>query len=115
MTTETVDQEALERCMQRAMLERGRKAQLESKLKDGSWHEVAEFACYGVQWENLALKLWQHPPCWANEHDPHPPDKAAQHLLRQLLRAGLSRYEPDPMAALAAAKKRRPKQAVAET
>jgi hypothetical protein len=101
LTTTTVDQKALERCMQLAMREPGRKQQLESKLQDEASDDVATFACYCVQSDNLVLKLWQEPPCWANEFEAHPRDKAAQHLLRQMLRAGLSRYEPDPMAALA--------------
>src|SRR5262245_58595280 len=104
MPTATVDQNALQRCMQHAM-RNGRKQQLENMLKDQSWHDVATFACYCVQTDNLVLKPWQEPPCWADEFEEHPRDKAAQHLLRQMLRAGLSRYEPDPMAALAKASK----------
>ena len=102
MTRENLDQDALQRCMEIAM-RNGRKQQIESKLQDESWHDVALFACDCAQNQSLALKPWQESPCWADESDPHPKDKAAQHLLRQMLRAGVSRYEPDPMAALALA------------
>lgn len=98
------DTHALRRCMEIAMRDPARKQQLESKLKDESWHAVAKFACYVVQTDNLHLPLWaEFPPCWADEHDPQPQDKSAQRLLRKMLQAGLSRYEPDPMAALALA------------
>ena len=83
-----------------------------SKLKDEPWVEVATFAAYSVQIDALALKPWQDPPANLDE-DADEPDNAARasnaagrKLLRQMLAAGVSRYDPDPLAALAEAKRR---------
>jgi hypothetical protein len=46
------------------------------------------------------LTPWEEPPCWADEDDPHPADRVAQTLLKKMLAKGISRYNPDPLAAL---------------
>jgi hypothetical protein len=56
---------------------------------------------------SLNLNPWQHPPYWADEDDSHPEDRDVQRLLRKMLKAGISRYHPDPMAALVALKRKR--------
>jgi hypothetical protein len=54
----------------------------------------------------LSLKPWQDPPCIIDEDADEPdnperePNTAARKLLRQMLKCGLSRYEPDPLTAL---------------
>jgi hypothetical protein len=97
-----VDMDALRRCMAIGMAptEPGRKGQLVDMLKDRPWIEVAEFAAYGCQRRALKLKPFDEPPCWGGED---PPGKAAA-LLDRMLAAGISQWEPDPMAALAQAK-----------
>jgi hypothetical protein len=85
--------------------EHGRAEQIASMLEDRSWFEVASFAAYVVQGCALRLKPWQEPPCCASENNPDERDKAAQVLLRRMLAAGVSRYHPDPLAAIEAAKK----------
>ena len=75
-------------------------------LQGDPWIEVAEFASYSCQIHALNLKPWQSPPCTEDEDDPTPRDRAAQTLLRRMLRAGLSRFDPDPLKALAGAKRR---------
>ena len=107
-----IDRDALERCMKVAGRDPERAEHLTSKLKDEPWIEVAQFAAYSVQIDALALKPWQDPPANLDE-DADEPDNAARasnaagrQLLRQMLAAGLSRYEPDPLAALAEAKRR---------
>jgi hypothetical protein len=55
---------------------------------------------------SLRLPQWINPPCWVHEDDPEEDDKDEQELLRRMLAAGLSRYEPDPLAALKAKSKR---------
>jgi hypothetical protein len=85
----------------------GRRQQLESKLQDEPWQEVALFACYCMQCQNLSLKPWQPPPMHADEdrpRDDHPSagKVAAWELCQRLLKAGLSMYEPDPIRALEA-------------
>ena len=67
--------------------------------------ERALFCCLVVQSESLALKPWECAPC---DCDPDPSDKAgfaeqrrpARQLADRLRAAGLSIYEPDPIAAL---------------
>lgn len=53
------------------------------------------------------VRPWQEPPCVADENDPDERDPQAQWLLRRMLKAGLSRYEPDPRTALAKNTQRR--------
>jgi len=88
--------------MQTAMAEdETTKQQLQEKLKDESWFDVATFAAYHCQMRSLGLPPWRQPPCWADEDDKFPADQDAQRLLRKMLAAGISRYHPNPMAALA--------------
>jgi len=103
---DTVDRDALERAMQIAQRDPFRAQQLQSKLKDEAWVAVAEFATYSCQIDALSLKPWESPPCHAAEDDSDPQDKAAQHLLRGMLAAGVSRYDPDPLTALRQANRR---------
>jgi hypothetical protein len=53
------------------------------------------------------LKPWEFPPIWIDDISAtlkEPPESKDRHraakLLQRLLAAGLSRYEPDPLAAL---------------
>ena len=103
-----VDREALERAMEITKRDPLRAEQLEGKLLQGDpWTEVAEFASYSCQIHTLSLKPWQSPPCVADEDDPDERDKKAQHLLRKMLAAGISRFEPNPLAALERAERKR--------
>jgi hypothetical protein len=54
-----------------------------------------------------------HPPCWVdnvdipiegNDYNNH---RAAQQLLRQMLELGISRWHPDPLAAIAEAEQQK--------
>jgi hypothetical protein len=94
-----VDRDALRRALALARAEPEYATQIAAKLKDEPWEQVAEFAAYNCQIDSLDLKPWQDPPMYA-ELRPGQPDSLA--LLVKLLGAGLSRYEPDPVAALAA-------------
>jgi hypothetical protein len=94
-----VDREALKRALAPLRNEPEYAAQIAAKLKAEPWEDVARFAAYCCQIDNLGLKVWQDPPMYA-ELRPDQPDSLA--LLVKLLGAGLSRYEPDPIAALAA-------------
>jgi hypothetical protein len=104
------DRDALTRALVIARQDPMRAEQLDRKLANGeSWDEVATFAALCVQSNALHLKPWQCPPCDSNnEIDPsegvlygNRPDEVA--LLQRMLAAGLSRFEPDPMKALAEA------------
>jgi hypothetical protein len=93
-----VDRGALRRALQLARAESPRRAaQIADKLKDESWEDVAEFAAYCCQIDNLGLKPWQDPSMYAELRS----DQDALTLLVKLLGAGPSRFEPDPVAALA--------------
>ena len=110
------DKAALELAMSRCKAEgAGRAEQIESMLNgthyaDKSfgkwadpprpWAEVAQFAAYCAQFIALRLRPWERPPC----HSSGEGDDAAAVLLRRMLKAGISRWHPDPMAALEAAK-----------
>jgi hypothetical protein len=86
-----------------------RQKQIDTMLKEQPWHEVAEFAAYGCQCDTLHLKPWQPPPCWAeiddqdNEAGPISGRRAAAELLRRMQALGISRWHPNPIAAIAAA------------
>jgi hypothetical protein len=78
-----------------------------TKLEDGKgwaykpecWQDVAKFAAYRCQIRSLRLLPWQIPPCASDGVGDEPHDV----LLRRMLEARLSRFDPDPAAALAAA------------
>jgi len=107
-----VDRDALKRCIEMARTYPGRDEQISWKLGKGgcSWQDTAKFCAYLCQSKNLHLEIQEFPPCWlldaADVQGPSFKGKVqAAKLLRRLLDAGLSQYEPDPIAALAAAEK----------
>jgi hypothetical protein len=72
---------------------------------------VGQFAAYSCQDDHLQLEPWQVPPCWLRDDRavqaalsmPHDLSgrREAGELVQRLLAAGLSRYEPNPLEALA--------------
>ncbi len=67
---------------------------------------------YSAQIDNLHLKPWESPPCCVDLDAPlvgHPDDFKAVRLLEKMLAAGISRWHPDPLKALAEAEKNRAK------
>jgi hypothetical protein len=103
-----VDRDALERAIamrkERTRNERRRdgKTQIERMLDDRPWREVGEFAAYCCQMRSLELRPWQYPPCWVGPKDTNPEHAPAIALLKRLLANNLSRFEPDPVGAVAA-------------
>jgi hypothetical protein len=110
------DREALERALRigRALSFEERDY-LDYVLREDGWQRAAEAAVYRQQDAALRLRPWQSPPCCI---DPDEVDDilaagddgvqgqfAAARLVQRLLRAGLSQFEPDPLAALEAAKR----------
>ena len=53
----------------------------------------------------LRLRPWEHPPAWIDDPDDYPESPEAAQLLKRMLAAGVSRYDPDPMATLEKAEK----------
>lgn len=96
-----VDRDALTRAMEIAARDPDRAEQLQEMLAKQPWVEVAEFAAYVCQCRALGLKPGDEPPCAADPDDPDDRSPGARLLLRKMLHAGVSRYEPDPAAALA--------------
>ena len=105
-----VDRDALERAIADALARqkasnvprRDGKTQIEDMLEDRPWLEVAEFCSYGCQMRSLQLRPWMWPPCWVDTDDRNPEHAPAVALLKRLLANNLSRFEPDPVTALAA-------------
>lgn len=85
--------------------------QVKEKLKREPRDKVAMFAAYSEQMDNLNLKPWQNPPMWIDDHDAvialgkDATDYVAARTLRRMLRRGISRFHPNPLAALEAAKR----------
>jgi len=103
-----VDLDALTRAMEIARRDPRTAKQLEYKEKTYGWADAATFAAYCCQCDALKLRPWQEPPMHGDSTDgiddfPNAGRAAAADLLRRLLAAGLSRFEPDPMKALARA------------
>jgi hypothetical protein len=92
-----IDRMALQRSLKLARAEPEYAAQIAAKVAAEGWESAAEFAAYNLQIDNLGLKPWMDPPCFAEVR----PDPEALAILMKLLGAGLSRFEPDPTAALA--------------
>ena len=109
-----VYRDALTRALEIAPREPGRGEQLDHMLERDPWEQVARFAAYCCQCDNLHLGPHQTPPCWATKADlvadPDDPEdiygrRAAAVLRKRLIEAGLSAHEPDPIAALERAKR----------
>jgi hypothetical protein len=79
--------------------DRARANQVRAMINEDGRPSAAKFAASYLQRQALELRPWDLPPCRADVDD----DDAAGHLLRRLLVAGLSRYDPDPLRALEAA------------
>jgi hypothetical protein len=88
---------------------------IDAKLEREGFKEAGRFADYSAQVRSLRLPPWAYPPCWisldeidaliAAGDDPHGKHIAAK-LLKRMLALGISKYHPDPMAAIEAATKR---------
>ena len=94
-----VDHDALRRAVEVARKDPELWDLLERKRRAGEdFVELGKTAAYSQQIDNLKLKPWQDPPMYGELGDAD-----ALALLKKLLEAGLSRFEPDPLAALAEA------------
>ena len=104
------DCDALKRCIEMARTYPNRSEQIDWKIEYDGWQATARCCAYLCQSRNLRLEIQEFPPCWLLDADDveGPAFKRkpqAAKLLRRLLAAGLSQYEPDPIRALAAAEK----------
>jgi hypothetical protein len=95
--------------------DQGRRDQIDDFLRTRPSPEVVRFASYSCQMRSLCLAPWMYPPALIDEgdidrliagsDDVHGKRTAAQ-LLRRMLELGISKYHPDPMAAIAEAEAR---------
>ena len=99
------DRDALKLALEQARaVDADHDEQIRFLLREDGWQEAAIFAAYHCQTRALRLKPWEEPPCCTDEDDPGERDKDAHKLLRQMLALGVSRWHPDPLAAIEAAK-----------
>ena len=81
--------------------------EIASMLCDRTWEEVGRFSVGRCQDRNLDLKPWECPPYQTRDVDDpsddwgHRPGEVA--LLKRMFAGGVSRFHPDPMAAIEAA------------
>jgi hypothetical protein len=102
----TNDRVALELALKLTRAEgQGRAEQLLRMQLDDGWFYAAHFAVVNCQCNALHLQPWEWPPIWCADDPDESPPEAAQ-LLRRMLKAGVSRYDPDPMASLEKAERK---------
>jgi hypothetical protein len=113
-----VDRLALDRAIQLTLAEddQGRVEQVQSMLKERSWGEVAEFCAYHQQSRSLNINPWESTP---SSIDPNQIDEiiargpemnrkfGAARLLKKMLAAGVSSYDPTPLESIGRAKQSR--------
>jgi len=105
------DMDALTRAVAEQRARGGeRQRQIENMLATRTWVEAAKFAAYSLQILHLQIKPWEVVPLDVGPDDRDFPGDEMRHvgsaarIVRRLLAAGLSKYEPDPLAALERAK-----------
>src|SRR6516165_2927170 len=102
------DRAALDLALQQTLAEKdqSRVDQVRSMLERRTRLEVSQFCSFHRQIAALALKPWELPPCLGDyDGAPGGRDEQAWALLKRMRKAGLSRWDPDPLAAVEAAEK----------
>ena len=101
---DAVDREALNRALQLTLAEdeHGRAEQLPSMRPNDGWWYAASFCASHRQYAALNLKPWQSPPCNVDEDNPRERDHNAVRVLKRMLAHCVSRWDPDPVAAIEA-------------
>jgi hypothetical protein len=109
------DRAAMKLAIERACAsDEGRAQQIDAKFKAEPFEKVGRFAAYCCQYDALGLKPWQWPPCLIDDMAAQlaaPDDgdlgkRDAALLLQRMQKLRVSKFDPDPMAALAEAEKR---------
>jgi hypothetical protein len=99
-----LDRDALERAMVRLKrVDRDNYRDCQDRLEEGEdFDSVAYRAAGWCQYHALGLMPWQTAPCRIlPDGERRSVDEGGRLLLQRLLDAGLSRFEPDPLRALA--------------
>lgn len=95
-----VDHDALRRAVEQTRRDPMRAEQLAGIEQDHGLLKAQMQAAYHCQTNNLKLRPWESPPMYGNSGSGDGRVRARE-LLTRLLTCGLSRYEPDPIGALA--------------
>jgi hypothetical protein len=100
-----IDREALNRALQMSLdgADRDHAQQVREELSELGWWEATTTAVYHHQCKTLGLKPWESPPCHCNDDDSKERkerDHAAFQLLKRMLAHNVSKWEPDPVAAI---------------
>ena len=109
-----IDRRALRLAIEVCRREPGRDEQITAKLKTETWESVGRFCSTVAQGRKLDLKPWQLCPCdvlpaEVETSPPHHQAHAAFELQRRMLRLKISKFHPDPLAAIAEAEAARPR------
>jgi hypothetical protein len=84
-----------------------RARQIETMAASRPWQRVGAFGSFVCQCHALDLGPHEEAPCHVNDPaDPGPGEQEAARLLRRMLQAGVSKWHPNPMAAIAEAKRK---------
>jgi hypothetical protein len=111
-----VDRDALERALAIMLKDCELGRDFTRRLDEGRepWVDIARHAALSCQIARMGLKAWQVAPCEVeiNQIDPpgdeHRRTRHASLTLERLLHGGLSRWEPNPPAAIAAIEAKQP-------
>ena len=103
-------QKAIEYCRAHSKI---RREQIDDMLKERPWEQVAHFASSFAQEDSLDAAPFEHLPCDlpddydpATDPEPVKGGREAYRLRQQMLDLGISKFHPDPVAAIAEAKRR---------
>jgi hypothetical protein len=102
-----IDRAALELALQQTLAEKDqdRVEQVRSMLEGRTRLEVSQFCSFHRQIEALKLAPWDLPPCCVSADNDDPENAPAVQLLRRMRKAGVSKWDPSPIAACEAAEK----------
>lgn len=97
-----IDRVALEAAVEQCLAEGGdHAARVKLQLAGESWMKAAQFAAALCQTKALNLACYDLEPAFAHEDDAETNPEAVQ-LLARMHELGISRWDPDPVAAIAA-------------
>jgi hypothetical protein len=111
-----IDRDAFARAIEITRKESpARRQQVDDFLASRPWDDVGRFCASCAQSRSLRLDPWETLPIWVGDIDaalrePYGDARGtreAGEILRRLLDAGLSKYEPDPLRAIAEAEAKR--------
>jgi hypothetical protein len=90
------DRDALEAAITIVRKHPERWREFQALVLERGWQAAAKICVYDCQTRSMRLRWWEKPPCVAGTQGK---DRAAR-LLRRMLGRGISRYHPNPLAAI---------------